>query len=141
MCVSEWRLRRSCVHDCTRGNETKSKQSSCIEESHLWSISSIFSLVVEAVCYSPKAWFSTEPMGPSCVFTVGFHVDDFLVTGNLDEQETAFWELSKFFAQKFFTLRDEGEVTSYLGISYSKGVAICSFKCRLTWMNYSTTSS
>ena len=43
--------------------------------------------------------------------TVGFHVDDFLVTGNLDEQETAFWELSK-----FFTLRDEGEVTSYLGI-------------------------
>ena len=42
-----------------------------------------------------------------CVFyrnslTVGFHVDDFLVTGNLDEQEAAFWELSK-----FFTLRDE----------------------------------
>ena len=47
--------------------------------------------------------------------TVGFHVGDFLVTGNLDEQETAFWELSK-----FFTLRDEGEVTSYLGISYEQ---------------------
>ena len=39
----------------------------------------------------------------------------FSVTGDRGEQETAFRELSK-----FFTLRDEGEVTSYLGISYEQ---------------------
>ena len=27
--------------------------------------------------------------------TVGFHVDEILVTGKLDEQENAFWELSR----------------------------------------------
>ena len=55
-----------------------------------------------------------------CVFyrdslILGFHVDDFLITGNKDEEEAAFREISK-----FFTMRDEGQVTSYLGISYEQ---------------------
>ena len=53
--------------------------------------------------------------------TIDFHVDDFLVTGNLDEQETAFWELSKF-----------RHISASLT---SKAVVTCSFKCRPTWMN------
>ena len=32
-------------------------------------VSSIFSLVVEAVSYYPKACFSAEPMGPVCVLS------------------------------------------------------------------------
>ena len=55
-----------------------------------------------------------------CVFyrdslILGFHVDDFLITGKKDEEEAAFRETSK-----FFTMRDEGQVTSYLGISYEQ---------------------
>ena len=66
-----------------------------------------------------KLGFRQSELDP-CVFyrnsvIIGFHVDDFLVAGDRGEQETAFWELSK-----FFTLRDEGEVTSYLGISYER---------------------
>ena len=51
-----------------------------------------------------------------CVYSLilGFHVDDFLITGNKDEG-AAFREISK-----FFTMRDEGQVTSYLGISYEQ---------------------
>ena len=64
-----------------------------------------------------KRGFRQSELDP-CVFyrnsvIIGFHVDNFLVTG---EQETAFWELSK-----FFTLRDEGEVTSFWASLTSKG--------------------